>query len=169
MGNRCRGRSLRAAFSAVCRVQLVSEATMIRFFLLQNRAGKTRLSKWYAPFDEDERRKIEGEVHRAVTSREARLCNFIEYRNYKVIYRRYAGLFFTICCDTTDNELSYLEAIHFFVELLDQYFGNVCELDLVFNFHKVLAVVDEYILAGELMETSKSAIVNRLAEVDALE
>merc|ERR1711907_634074 len=79
--------------------------TMIRFFLLQNRAGKTRLSKWYAPFDEDERRKIEGEVHRAVTSREARLCNFIEYRSYKVIYRRYAGLFFTICCDTTDNEL----------------------------------------------------------------
>ena len=34
---------------------------------------------------------------------------------------------------------------------------------------QVLAVVDEYILAGELMETSKSAIVNRLAEVDALE
>ena len=57
----------------------------------------------------------------------------------------------------------------FFVELLDQYFGNVCELDLVFNFHKVLSVVDEYILAGELMETSKSAIINRLAEVDALE
>jgi len=65
--------------------------------------------------------------------------------------------------------LSLLEAIHFFVELLDQYFGNVCELDLVFNFHKVLAVVDEYILAGELMETSKSAIINRLAEVDSLE
>ena len=33
--------------------------------------------------------------------------------------------------------MSNLEAIHFFVELLDQYFGNVCELDLVFNFHKV--------------------------------
>jgi len=94
----------------------------------------------------------------------------LQYRSYKIIYRRYAGLFFTICCDTSDNEarfsaatvqrllnylflslqLSLLEAIHFFVELLDQYFGNVCELDLVFNFHKVLAVVDEYILAGEV-------------------
>jgi AP-2 complex subunit sigma-1 len=46
-------------------------------------------------------------------------------------------LFFCACVDTTDNELAYLEAIHFFVEVLDQFFGNVCELDLVFNFYKV--------------------------------
>jgi hypothetical protein len=39
--------------------------------------------------------------------------------------------------DANDNELAYLEAIHFFVEVLDQVFGNVCELDLVFNFYKV--------------------------------
>ena len=51
--------------------------------------------------------------------------------------RRYAGLFFTLCVDVNDNELGCLEAIHLFVEVLDQYFGNVCELDLVFNFHKV--------------------------------
>ena len=38
----------------------------------------------------------------------------------------------------TDNELAYLESIHLFVEILDHYFSNVCELDLVFNFHKVL-------------------------------
>jgi hypothetical protein len=30
-----------------------------------------------------------------------------------------------------------LEAIHLFVEILDVYFGNVCELDLVFRFDKV--------------------------------
>ena len=39
--------------------------------------------------------------------------------------------------DVNDNELGCLEAIHLFVEVLDAYFGNVCELDLVFNFHKV--------------------------------
>lgn len=26
--------------------------------------------------------------------------------------------------------------IHLFVEILDRYFGNVCELDIIFNFHK---------------------------------
>ena len=42
-----------------------------------------------------------------------------------------------MCVDVTDNELAYLESIHLFVEILDHYFSNVCELDLVFNFHKV--------------------------------
>lgn len=42
-----------------------------------------------------------------------------------------------MCVDANDNELAYLEAIHFFVEVLDAFFGNVCELDLVFNFYKV--------------------------------
>lgn len=54
------------------------------------------------------------------------------------MYRRYAGLFFCVCVDANDNELAYLEAIHFFVEVLDSFFGNVCELDLVFNFYKVI-------------------------------
>ena len=43
--------------------------------------------------------------------------------------------------DANDNELAYLEAIHFFVEVLDQFFGNVCELDLVFNFYKVRGMI----------------------------
>ncbi len=60
-----------------------------------------------------------------------------QYRTYKVIYRRYAGLFFSMCIDVSDNELALIEAIHLFVEILDHYFENVCELDLVFNFHKV--------------------------------
>jgi AP-2 complex subunit sigma-1 len=61
----------------------------------------------------------------------------MQFRTHKVIYRRYAGLFFSICVDITDNELVYLECIHLFVEILDHFFSNVCELDLVFNFHKV--------------------------------
>ena len=69
--------------------------------------------------------------------------------------RRYAGLYFCICVDVSDNNLYYLEvrpanynslqlwpssqpqAIHNFVEVLNEYFHNVCELDLVFNFYKV--------------------------------
>lgn len=61
----------------------------------------------------------------------------VQFRTHKVIYRRYAGLFFSMCVDITDNELAYLESIHLFVEILDHFFSNVCELDLVFNFHKV--------------------------------
>ena len=53
-----------------------------------------------------------------------------------------------------------LEFIHLFVEVLDQYFGSVCELDLVFNFYKVYQILDEMVVGGEIMETSK-LIVNR--------
>lgn len=63
----------------------------------------------------------------------------MQFKTNKVIYRRYAGLYFSLCVDVTDNELAYLESIHLFVEILDHYFSNVCELDLVFNFHKVIA------------------------------
>ena len=83
------------------------------------------------------------------------VCLVKKYSNYKLIYRRYAGLFFTLCIDVTDNELLYFESIHLFVELLDQFFGNVCELDLVFNFNKVYMILDEFFLAGEVQETSK--------------
>ncbi len=92
----------------------------------------------------------------------------LQYRQYKVIYRRYAGLFFSMCVDVTDNELLYLETIHVFVELLDRYFGNVCELDLVFNFHKVYTLLDEFILAGEVQEVSQAAILDRMHEIEKI-
>jgi len=53
-----------------------------------------------------------------------------------------------VCVDANDNELAYLEAIHFFVEVLDAFFGNVCELDLVFNFFKVSWSSYPFLLLG---------------------
>ncbi|KAF1775225.1 AP complex, mu/sigma subunit [Phytophthora cactorum] len=167
---------------------------MIRFFLLQNRQGKTRLSKWYVPPPEDqEKARLETEIHRLVVARDAKHTNFIEFRNYKLIYRRYAGLFFILGVDLTANELLGLETIHLFVELLDQQFANVCELDIVFNFNKVCAVYPSAsssypseltcvvcVLLGllhagrvhsrrEVQETSKREMLDRIRELEKLE
>ncbi|KAJ7082205.1 clathrin coat assembly protein ap17 [Mycena belliarum] len=91
---------------------------MIRFILVQqNRQGKTRLSKWYVPYKDEEKARYM--VHRLVSSRDQKYqSNFVEFRNYKIVYRRYAGLFFCVCFDANDNELAYLEAIHFLVTVL---------------------------------------------------
>ncbi|KAM0752491.1 putative clathrin coat assembly protein ap17 [Meredithblackwellia eburnea MCA 4105] len=143
---------------------------MIRYILVQNRQGKTRLSKWYVPFDDDEKIRIRGEVHRTIAPRDQKYqSNFVEFRNHKLVYRRYAGLFFCFCVDANDNELMYLEGIHLFVEVLDAFFGNVCELDLVFNFYKAYTILDECFLAGEIEETSKSIILERLERLDKLD
>ncbi|KAJ5359485.1 AP complex mu/sigma subunit [Penicillium cataractarum] len=120
---------------------------------------------------DEEKVKLKGEVHRLVAPRDQKYqSNFVEFRrSTKIVYRRYAGLFFCVCVDANDNELAYLEAIHFFVEVLDQFFGNVCELDLVFNFYKVYAILDEVFLAGEIEETSKQVVLTRLEHLDKLE
>ena len=81
-------------------------------------------------------RQIVKEATSQVLSRGPKLCNFVEWREYKLVYRRYASLYFCVGCDPGDNELAMLETIHLYVEVLDRYFGNVCELDLIFQFHK---------------------------------
>jgi AP-1 complex subunit sigma 1/2 len=57
-----------------------------------------------------------------------------------------------------ENELITLELIHHYVECLDKYFGNVCELDIIFNFHKAYFILEEIILSGYMQETSKQYI-----------
>lgn len=109
----------------------------IHAFLLQSRQGKTRLSKYYSAFETDDKRELEADVHKLIVKRDQKCTNFVDYRKYKVVYQRYAWLYFSFVVDPTDNELSYLEIIHLFVELLDKFFDSVCELDLVFNFYKV--------------------------------
>ena len=47
------------------------------------------------------------------------MASFLEWRNHKIVYRRYAGLYFILCVDADDNELAMLEFIHLFVEVLD--------------------------------------------------
>eukprot|EP00768_Dysnectes_brevis_P004154 gnl/Dysnectes_brevis/2962_a3643_1963.p1 GENE.gnl/Dysnectes_brevis/2962_a3643_1963~~gnl/Dysnectes_brevis/2962_a3643_1963.p1 ORF type:complete len:141 (+),score=11.82 gnl/Dysnectes_brevis/2962_a3643_1963:36-458(+) len=138
---------------------------MIRFFLIQNRVGRTRLSKWYISMTSEEKRKLETEIHRLLTSRNAKFTNFIEFRNYKIIYRRYAGLYFTFCVDTDDNELAMYEAIHLFVETLDDFFGQVTELHLVYNFHQVYCICDEVFLGGQIAETGKKVILSQMASL----
>jgi len=87
----------------------------------------------------------------------------------KVVYRRYASLFFIAGCASTDNELITLEIVHRYVEQMDKYYGNVCELDIIFNFQKAYFILDELLLAGELQESSKKNVLRCISQEDSLE
>ena len=72
-----------------------------------------------------------------------------------ICWFRYASLYFVACIEKEDNELIVLDIIHHFVEVLDRYFGNVCELDLIFNFHQAYFILEEMIVGGHIIESSK--------------
>jgi hypothetical protein len=93
----------------------------------------------------------------------------IDNTDSKVVYRRYASLFFIAATDPTDNELITLEIVHRYVEQMDKYYGNVCELDIIFNFQKAYFILDELLLAGEMQESSKKNVLRVIGAQDSLE
>ena len=51
-----------------------------------------------------------------------------------------------------------------FVEALDALFENVCELDLIFNFETLHAVLGEMIVGGVVIETGLDRVVKGVRE-----
>ena len=78
-------------------------------------------------------------------------------------------MYFCCAIEQDDNELLTLETIHRYVELLDKYFGSVCELDIIFNFEKAYFIFDEFILGGEIQETSKKTVLKAINDQDVIQ
>lgn len=142
---------------------------MIRFVLMVNKQGQTRLSSYYEWLSIEERGALEAEIIRKCLARTENQCSFMEYRGYKVIYRRYASLFFIVGVDQEEeNELGILEFIHCLVETLDKYFSNVCELDIMFNLEKAHFLLDEMVQNGHIVETNKTNILKPITMLDSV-
>ncbi|XP_060213919.1 AP-4 complex subunit sigma isoform X1 [Lycium barbarum] len=212
----------------------------IRFILMVNKQGQTRLAQYYEYLTIDERRALEGEIVRKCLARNEQQCSFVEHRNYKIVYRRYASLFFLVGVDNEEasgtrggivmmwdsriwngklhvqectltsyfmamtqdfrwhlsgvygpnskkegqdmweetyaargfygdlcvNELAILEFIHLLVETMDRHFGNVCELDIMFHLEKAHFMLEEMVMNGCIVETSKANILTPIQLMD---
>ena len=74
--------------------------------LLASRQGKIRLNKWFtAIYNEKQRRKATRDIIGEVIQRKSKMCNFIDYEEKKVVYKRYASLYFVAVIDEADNVL----------------------------------------------------------------
>ncbi|KAI4457369.1 adaptor complexes small subunit family [Holotrichia oblita] len=162
---------------------------MMQFMLLFSRQGKLRLQKWYVAHPDKLKKKITRELITTILARKPKMCSFLEWRDLKIVYKRYtpryestfipiliavvfssyASLYFCCAIEQEDNELLTLEVIHRYVELLDKYFGSVCELDIIFNFEKAYFILDELLLGGEIQETSKKNVLKAIAAQDLLQ
>ncbi|XP_024967578.1 AP-4 complex subunit sigma isoform X1 [Cynara cardunculus var. scolymus] len=74
----------------------------IRFVLMVNKQGQTRLAQYYEYLTLEERRALEGEIVRKCLARNEQQCSFVEHRTYKIVYRRYASLFFLVGVDNEE-------------------------------------------------------------------
>nr|XP_033806857.1 AP-4 complex subunit sigma-1 isoform X1 [Geotrypetes seraphini]XP_033806858.1 AP-4 complex subunit sigma-1 isoform X1 [Geotrypetes seraphini]XP_033806860.1 AP-4 complex subunit sigma-1 isoform X1 [Geotrypetes seraphini] len=141
---------------------------MIKFILIVNKQGQTRLSKYYEHMELHKRTLLEMEVIKSCLSRLKEQCSFLEYKDFKLVYRQYAALFIVAGIDDAENEMAVYELIHNFVEVLDKYFSRVSELDIMFNLDKVHIILDEMVLNGSPVETNKTRILAPLLVLDRM-
>ena len=153
----------------------------IQFVLLVNKQGQTRLSKYMASVEDvfgagkhakhhaqrasakqSQRLLAESEIVRRCLRRTERDCNSIDFHNTRVVYRRYASLFFIVGVDKEENELAVLEWIHCLVETFDRFFGNVCELDLMFRLDVAYGIIDEMLGCGWVVDANKQSVLSGL-------
>ncbi|KAJ8391416.1 hypothetical protein AAFF_G00090460 [Aldrovandia affinis] len=160
--------SAQSSLQDIERVGALPRETMIKFLLMVNKQGQTRLSKYYEHVDIAKRASLEADVVKGCLSRRKDECSFVEYKDYKLVYRQYAALFIMVGINETENELAIFELVHNFVEVLDKYFSRVSELDIMFNLDKVHIILDEMILNGHIVETNKSRILAPLMVLDKM-
>ncbi|GAM21350.1 hypothetical protein SAMD00019534_045250, partial [Acytostelium subglobosum LB1] len=127
---------------------------MIKFFMLANRQGQVRLSQYYQYVPFEKRPAQEAEIIRKCVARSVNQCSYLEYQDYKLVYRRYLSLYFIVGVDHSENELSILELIHNYVEILDTLFEQV-----MFHIDKAHFILDEMISNGHIAEVSKHQIL----------
>lgn len=140
---------------------------MIKFIILVNKFGQTRISQYFEELDSALKKTLESELVRKCLSRNPDKSFVIEHLDYKVVFRRYASLYFIIGVDLAEeNPMAYYILIHRFVQILDSYFGNVCELDIMFNLDKVYYILEEMIQNGDVVDNNENVILGPLKVLD---
>ncbi|KAJ9614527.1 hypothetical protein H2200_002664 [Cladophialophora chaetospira] len=153
---------------------------MINAVLVFNNNGQPRLTKFYSQLDTATQQSLLSQIFALVSARPASACNFLPLPPLlapssnsaspdaptQITYRHYATLYFILISTSTESPLALLDFIQVFVEALDRLFENVCELDLIFGFETLHAVLR---LAKGQKEREKRLIpANPLPLVEAL-
>nr|PVC50751.1 clathrin assembly protein [Theileria orientalis] len=132
---------------------------MIKFVVMINKRGQTRLSHYYEPFTLEDKSALESELIRKCLIRDDTQCSFFTLRDMTIVYRRYASLFIIVGTTPDENELTIYELVQNIVETLDRHFENVCELDIIYNLDKAHFILNEMIANGRIIECNKSNIL----------
>ncbi|KAL2869857.1 60S ribosomal protein eL8 [Aspergillus lucknowensis] len=149
---------------------------MINAVLVFNNNGQPRLTRFYTQIDTQTKQILITQIYDLVSQRPPTACNFLPLPPLlargassnangpsdapaQITYRTYATLSFIMISTSTESPLALIDLIQVFVEALDRIFENVCELDLIFGFETMHAVLSEMIVGGVVVETNIDKIV----------
>lgn len=133
---------------------------MIKAILIFNTRGQARMLKFFESCTTESQQKLLRDAYQIISKRDSDSSNFIEYKDYKLIYRHYATLYFVFAVDSTESEYDIYEIIHVFVQCLDQYFENVCELDLIFHSDTVNHILNEFFMGGFIVQRNPDVVLS---------
>ncbi|OOG00493.1 hypothetical protein ASPCADRAFT_511474 [Aspergillus carbonarius ITEM 5010] len=151
---------------------------MINAVLVFNNNGQPRLTKFYTQIDTQTKQSLIAQIYQLVSQRPPSACNFLPLPPLlsrgasssaangpsdaptQITYRTYATLSFIMISTSTESPLALIDLIQVFVEALDRMFENVCELDLIFGYETMHAVLSEMIIGGVVVETNIDKIVS---------
>ncbi|CAH9057495.1 unnamed protein product [Cuscuta europaea] len=147
---------------------------MIRAVIVMNNKGKPRIVRFYEHQPMEKQQELIRKIYGVLCSRPENVSNFVKVDSLfesdaRLVYKTYATLHVIFIFDDSENELAMLDLMQVFVETLDKCFGNVCELDVVFNFNKVNAILNEIILGGQVLETSSMEVVKAVEDISKME
>lgn len=138
---------------------------MIKFFLIVNKRGCVRVLHTYDILNQ-EWKTSQADILKRTFSRDNEQSSFFDFKDWKIVYRKYSSLYCIFGVDEEENELAILELIQLIVETLNDYIGKMTELDIMFNIDKVYMILDEIISNGTISETSNFRILSPLQSID---
>uniref|UniRef100_A0AC35UBS6 AP complex subunit sigma n=1 Tax=Rhabditophanes sp. KR3021 TaxID=114890 RepID=A0AC35UBS6_9BILA len=131
---------------------------MIQFMVGFETTGAIIFQKWFEAYNFIEKKMYLRDIWATVSNRSASMCSIIEYKNFKIVYKRYHGMFMACAISAEDNELIILEAMDFFIECFASLFPGCSAVTLSLQFNTAYHVLDEIFLAGQVQETDRRTI-----------
>lgn len=101
----------------------------MQFMLLFSRQGKLRLQKWYSAQPDKAKKKITRDLVATILTRKPKMCSFLEWRELKIVYKRYATFILLVLTTCAKVFGSMIPALRIYILYL-----------LLFYFHTVMLV-----------------------------
>jgi AP-4 complex subunit sigma-1 len=133
---------------------------MIKFFLIVNRHGETRLAQYYGQRPTiEERQKLENEIIRQCVARNQDMSFCFHHGDIKLVYKRYLAIYCIAGVEEDANEIAMVSLFDFLFQTLREYFGDITEFHILYRLAESYAALNEVIMDGQIVESSGTKVL----------